>query len=201
MQLNQLPMRVAAGQFNDLTDEIITFTKQVGLQDVQLNMYGSAPSLPGAARWEYMDLLLLRNRCEDAGLRLNAIENTPPEFYDKAMLGLPGRDEQIENMQITIRNIARAGIPIFGYHFMPSRVWRTSRTTPARGGAAVTAFDMEMVKDAPLTYGRVYTADEMWANYGYYIKAILPVAEEEGLRLALHPDDPPVESLGGWRAS
>jgi D-mannonate dehydratase len=151
MQLDQLPMRVAAGQFSDLTDEIITFTKQVGLKDVQLNMYGNAPPLPGKERWEYMDLLRLRTRCEDAGLRLNAIENTPPEFYDKAMLGLPGRDEQIENMRYTIRNIGRAGIPIFGYHFMPSRVWRTSNTTPARGGAQVTAFDMELVKQAPLT--------------------------------------------------
>ena len=116
MQLDELPMRVAAGQFSDLTDEIITFTRQVGLQDVQFNMYGStqphwgytAPPLPGNARWEYIDLLMLRTRCEDAGLRLNAIENTPTEFYDKAMLGLPGRDEQIENMQYTIRNIGRA---------------------------------------------------------------------------------------------
>jgi mannonate dehydratase len=205
MQLDELPMRVAAGQFSDLTDEIITFTQQVGLKDVQFNMYGSTQRhwdytdspLPGNERWEYIDLLMLRTRCEDAGLRLNAIENTPTEFYDKAMLGLPGRDEQIENMQYTIRNIGRAGIPIFGYHFMPSRVWRTSSTTPARGGAEVTSFDMELVKNAPLTYGRVFTADEMWANYEYYIKAILPVAEEEGVLLALHPDDPPVPSLGG----
>jgi mannonate dehydratase len=197
MKIDDLPMRVAAGQFSDLTAEIITFTRELGIQDVQLNMYGSAPPLPGKTRWEYMDLLMLRTHCENVGLRLNAIENVPPEFYDKAMLGLPGRDEQIENMQTTIRNIGRAGIPIFGYHFMPSRVWRTSRTTPARGGAQVTAFDLELVKDAPLTHGRVFTEEEMWANYEYYIKAILPVAEEEGVRLALHPDDPPVPSLGG----
>jgi mannonate dehydratase len=61
----------------------------------------------------------------------------------------------------------------------------------------VTAFDLEQVKDAPLTHGRVFTEEEMWDNYAYYIKAILPVAEEEGVRLALHPDDPPVPSLGG----
>ena len=77
----------------------------------------------------------------------------------------------------TDRDETVAGIPIFGYHFMPSRVWRTSTTTPARGGAQATAFDMELVKNAPLTHGRVFTADEMWTNYEYFIKALLPVAE------------------------
>jgi mannonate dehydratase len=144
-----------------------------------------------------MDLLHLRTRCEDAGLRLAALENVPVQFYAKAMLGLPGRDEQIEHMTNTMRNMGRAGVPILGYHWMPNQVWRTSRTKPGRGGVKVTSFDMELVKDAPLTHGRVYSADEMWANYEYYIGAILAVAEEAGVKLALHPDDPPVESLGG----
>ena len=59
---------------------------------------------------------------------------------------------------------------------------------------------MEQVKDAPLTHGRVYTEDEIWENYEYYMNAILPVAEEAGVKLALHPDDPPVESLAGVAA-
>ncbi|MEZ4619384.1 MAG: mannonate dehydratase [Caldilineaceae bacterium] len=75
-----------------------------------------------------MDLLKLRMACEDAGLRLSAIENTPIEFYDKIMLGQAGRDEQIENMQATICNMGLAGIPIFGYHFVVTGVWRTSNT-------------------------------------------------------------------------
>jgi mannonate dehydratase len=197
LDLNTLPMRIAVGQTNELTDDIIAFTKQLGITDIQFNMYHGSPHLPGDGRWEYMDLLRLRTRCEDAGLRLNAIENTPISFYDKIMLGLPGRDEQIENMAYTIRNMGRAGIPIFGYHFIVTGVWRTSNTTPARGGAKVTAFDYETVKDAPLSFGRVYSDDEIWANYAYYMKAIIPVAEEAGVKLALHPDDPPVSSLGG----
>ena len=72
--------------------------------------------------------------------------------------------------------MGKAGIPILGYHWMPNGVWRTSRTTPGRGGAKVTSFDMALAQDAPLTHGRVYTVDEMWANYTYYIQAILPVA-------------------------
>ena len=197
MDINTLPMRVAAGQIRDLTPDIIDFVKQIGIQDMQFNFYGGSPYLPGEHRWEYMDLVKLRTRVEDAGLRLNGIENVPIKFYDKIMLGLPGRDEQIEHMQATIRNMGRAGIPIFGYHFIATGVWRTSSTTPARGGAQVTAFDYEQVKDAPLSFGRVFTEEEQWANYEYFIKAILPAAEEAGVLLALHPDDPPVPSLGG----
>ena len=188
-----LPMRLGMGQFNQVTDELLQFIKQLGVDDVLLN----TPELPGDTHWAFMDLLHLRTRCEDAGLRLFALENVPTKFYDKVMLGLPGRDEQIEHMSATIRNMGRAGIPILGYHWMPNGVWRTSRTTPGRGGATVTSFDMELAKNAPLSHDREYTEDEMWANYTYYMKAILPVAEEAGVKMALHPDDPPVESLGG----
>jgi mannonate dehydratase len=80
---------------------------------------------------------------------------------------------------------------------MPNAVWRPGRGVPGRGGARVTAFDMAQAKGAPLTHGREYPADELWANYQYFIRAVVPVAEEAGVRLALHPDDPPVPSLGG----
>ena len=100
-------------------------------------------------------------------------------------------------MQQTIRNIGQAGIPIFGYHFMPNGVWRTSTTARARGDAQTTGYDHAQAENAPLSFDREYDAEEMWANYTYYIKAILPVAEEAGVKLALHPDDPPVPTLGG----
>lgn len=193
MNIDELPMRIAIGQANQLTPEIIQFAHQTGIHDIQFN----TPRLPGESRWEYADLRDLRQCCNDAGLRLNAIENVPIKFYVKAMLGLPGRDEQIDNMQQTIRNLGQAGIPIFGYHFMPNGVWRTSTTARARGDAQTTAFDYALAKDAPLSFDREFDADEMWQNYAYYMKAILPVAEEAGVKLALHPDDPPVPTLGG----
>ena len=101
-------------------------------------------------------------------------------------------------MIYTVRNIARAGIPIFGYNWMPSHVWRTPPKR-IRGGAFATAFDDAPGPDAlPLTHDRVYSEDEMWANLEYWIKIITPIAEEEGIRLGIHPCDPPVES---WAAS
>jgi mannonate dehydratase len=196
-------MRVAIGQFNELTMERLTFAKQLGASGVLLN----TPLLPGEKRWELDDLRWLVGRCADYGLRLEAIENVPVRFYDKAMLGLPGRDEQIENYQATIRNLGQAGVGILGYHWMPNGVWRTSKTTPGRGGALVTAFEMEVaatdqplvhgVKEHPLAQGRTFTTEEMWDNYVYFMKAVLPVAEEAGVKLALHPDDPPLPTLGG----
>jgi mannonate dehydratase len=189
----ELPMRLGVGQFSELNQDRLQFIKQLGVGDVVIH----TPRLPGEKQWELEDLLNLRKRVEDADLRLAAIENVPKHFYEKAMLGLPGRDEQIQHMQNTIRNMGEAGIPVFGYNWMPNSVWRTSRETLGRGGAHVTSFDHDLAKDKPLTHGRVYTEEEMWDNYTYFIKAIVPVAEEAGVKIGIHPDDPPVESLGG----
>ncbi len=192
-KLDQLSMRVGLGQFNAATRERLRFIKQCGVDDFQLN----TPKLPGKTGWEFADLLKLRTQAENAELRLMSIENVPGHFYDRIMLGLSGRDEQLRNMCNTVRNIGRAGIPIFGYHFMPGFVYRTSKGTPVRGGALATSFDMQLVRNAPLVAGREYTEEEMWDNYNWYLERILPVCEKANVRLALHPDDPPVESIGG----
>ena len=208
-------MRVGVGQFNELTDEKLRFAAQIGASGIQLN----TPKLPGDTHWEEKDLRGLIDKAREYGLPIEAIENVPVHFYEKAMLGLPGRDEQIEHYRTTVRNLGRAGIPILGFHFMPNSVWRTERRAPGRGGAGCTQFDMAVVEQAttadelrqylPTSLGRqsamplaapgevLYTEEQMWANYEYFIKAVLPVAEEEGIRLALHPDDPPVPMLGG----
>lgn len=210
-----MKIRVAVGQFHDLTDERLRFAQQIGATGLQMNN----PTLPGDERWEEKDIRALVEKVEAYGLKFEAIENVPTHFYHKVMMGLDGRDEQIENYQHTIRSVARAGVPVLGYHFMPNSVWTTNRGT-TRGGAAARQFDMSVVeanidnleqlrKFMPTTLGRsssmplfgkdgpVITEEQMWANYEYFIKAVLPVAEEEGIRLALHPDDPPVPMLGG----
>lgn len=210
-----MTMRIAVGQFNELTDEKLRFAAQIGVRGVQMN----APKLPGETRWEAADVTALADRVRTAGLVFEAIENVPVHFYDKAMLGLPGRDEQIENYCATIKAVAAAGIPVLGYHFMPNSVWRTERSAPGRGGAGNTKFDMAIVEAAktkeelrnflPTSLGHqtamplgepgevLFTEEQMWDNYTYFMKAVLPVAEEAGVRLALHPDDPPVPMLGG----
>ena len=197
IDITKLPMRVAIGQVNELTEEFLTFAKQLGLQDVQMNLYNLPSDMKDTGRLEFHDLLKLHSRAAERGLRLIAIENVPIRFYDKIMLGQAGREKQLENMQESIRNLGRAGIPIFGYHFISTGVWRTGWDTPIRGGAISNSFKLELAKHAPLSYDRVYDEDEMWANYDWYMQRILPVAEEYNVRMALHPDDPPVPILGG----
>jgi mannonate dehydratase len=185
-------MRVAIGQVRQVSDERLKFARQVGVRSVHLNT-----PLPGEERWEYQDLVRLRRDVEEYGLRLEAIEGLPRRSFAGAMLASPERERQLEDLRATIRNIGRAGIPVVGYHFMPNGVWRTSHLTPGRGDARVMSFDMALVRDAPPTHGRTIAADEMWRNYESFIGALLPAAEESGVTLALHPDDPPVESIGG----
>lgn len=200
----QKRMRIAIGQIREVTRETMVFARQLGISSVQFN----TPDLPtDTGAWELHDLEWLKERCARYGLSLEALENVPVHFYDRAMLGLPGRDEQIENYQKTIRNMGTAGIPVLGYHWMPNGVWRTTRTAEGRGGARVTAFAMAQASGElsagarevgpEEARGRTFTAEEMWQNYEYFTKAVLPVAEESGVTLALHPDDPPVPELGG----
>ena len=186
-------MRPGFGQFQVASEEYLLFAQQFGATDILFN----TPLIPGdGGKWQLQDLVKLRLRVEQFGMKLSALENVPTSFYDHIMLNGPRRDEQIENMIATVRNMARAGIPIFGYNWMPSHVWRTP---PAliRGGALATAYDHALGSKYPLTHGREYSEEEMWQNLENWIKIITPVAEEEGIRLGIHPSDPPVPSLGG----
>jgi mannonate dehydratase len=206
-------MRICAYALPDAGEDYLGFLKQFGVDDVVLSS-GSHPDgarrfaasgadRPGA-HWDVEDLVLVRKRCEAAGLRVAAIENPVPAWcYDRILFGLTGRDQQIDNLIVTIRNMGRADIAVLGYNWMGNPPGatrysqRTSFETPGRAGSRVSSFDMEIAETAPLFRDREYTREEMWANYEYFIRAILPEAEAAGLRLALHPDDPPVEQLGG----
>ena len=185
-------LRVAIGLPSDATDEHLIFAKQLGCEGVVLAM---PARLPGEARWEYEDLVRLREWVEGYGLRIESIQNTPHSFWMKVRLGEPGRDEQLENYLQTIRNIGRAGIPVLGYNFRPHPLYRNAHVE-GRGGAVMTAYRRAELKDE-LTFGREISADEMWANHEYFVQAAAPVAEAAGIRLALHPDDPNDGPIGG----
>ena len=201
----KLPIRIGLGSFSQPTDERLRFIKQVGVDDILLNFYRSSlidtshqeQPLHGDGEWSFNELVSLRNRIEDYGLRLNAIENMPREFYRDVMLGKPNRDRQIEKIQRTLENIARAGIPVFGYDWDPTDVLRSSVTYPLRGGAQSMAINIDDYKNAPLFLDRVYSESEMWEYYHYFLDHIIPVIEQVGLKIALHPTDPPVPEIGG----
>ena len=175
--------------------------KQCGV-DYVVGGFGLQP-VPGAAieadvqPWSYMSLLRLKTAYADAGFDLAVIENRPP--MEKIKLGLPGRDEEIEVIQAFIRNMGRLEIPVWCYEFMPGvTVLRTSSTIPSRGGALVTGYDHDLMKNAPLTEHGTFTDEDTWANLKYFLDAVVPVAEEYNVKLAAHPDDPPLSPIRGF---
>lgn len=164
--------------------------------------------------WSYDYLRRLKNEINEEGLELYAIENFDPAHWHDVLLNGPRRNEQIALIKQIIRNVGKAGIPVIGYNFSLAGVWGHTRGQFARGGAESVSFTPEKALDqTPIDLGQVWnmtydshankgvmpetTADELWSRLFYFLKEVIPVAEEYGVRLAAHPDDPPVSSLRG----
>lgn len=111
-------------------------------------------------------------------------------------LGLEGRDRDIGEFQSFLRALAACGIRVTTFTWEPDQVWSTGREA-TRGGALARAVDAARLADRPFTRGRRYTESELWDNFAYFLRRIIPVAEAEGVRLALHPNDPPLPEIAG----
>ena len=131
-------------------------------------------------------------------------------WFPNAIYARPGRDEDIENVIRSIRAAGRAGLPVIEYNWYAHRAMEGYFEETGRAGAGWTGFDYERMKGLPpLPVEGAQTLEEMWANIAYFLRAVIPVAEEAGVRLALHPNDPPAPvsrgseqimgTLEGWK--
>ncbi len=148
----------------------------------------AAFDLTNASHWR-----AVHKRFTDFGITPVAIEPMPNEVHDHIKVGDGKRDESIEKVIKMLPHMRDMGIGEICFNWMAHIGWlRTSSSYLERGGAKVTEFNMKDFK--PM--GAKITEDELWANYKYFIKAVIPEAEKYGIKLALHPDDPPVPRLG-----
>jgi mannonate dehydratase len=112
--------------------------------------------------------------------------------FPNAVYGRPGRDEEIAKVKASIVAAGKAGLPVVEYNFYAHRAMEGYYEVVGRAGAGYTGFDYERMKDLPpLPEEGAHTLEEMWANITYFLKAVIPVAEQSNVRLALHPNDPP----------
>jgi mannonate dehydratase len=149
----------------------------------------------GEAPWDLAPLTRMKQRYEDAGFSLRVIEARPP--LNSAKRGLPDRDAEIATVCTLLENMGRLGIPVWCYEWMTDFNWlRTNLATPSRGGSVVTSFDINDVPES-VTANPPISEDELWTNLEYFLRKVMPVAEKAGVRLSMHPDDPPLSPIRG----
>jgi mannonate dehydratase len=151
-----------------------------------------APEAP----WAIGPLTLYRRQIADAGLRLTVIEDNPP--MDRLRLGLPGREEELETVLELISTMGSLGIEVLCYNWMAVVPWsRTSTALAGRGGAQVTGFDAATWEEGMDAPGAPVAEERLWETLAWFLERAVPVAEDAGVKLALHPDDPPLSPVRG----
>lgn len=161
--------------------------------------------------WSLDELVALRRNVEAAGLKLEAIENFDPAHWHDVLLDGPKRTAHIENVKTILRRMGKAGIPVMGYNFSIAGVAGRTTGNYARGDAP--SVGMEGSYDLPMPNGMVWnmiydenappgtlasiTHDELWRRLKAFLDDVIPVAEEAGVKLAAHPDDPPMPTVRG----
>ncbi len=174
----------------------LTWIKQMGVDYLNVQT--------GNGRATLENFLAIKKRVEASGLKVWNISNNDNRNIEEITLNLPGRDQKIEWLKQYIRDTGKAGIGYITYAHMANGIW-SSKSETTRGGGESRAFHLATAKgfwngktyEGPLTHGRKYSKEELWDNYTYFIRQIAPVAEEAGVRIGIHPDDPPVPELGG----
>jgi len=190
-------MHIAAQVSPEADDDELAFVRQMGVDHAVCWTDGAHAHADYYAR--------TKDRFAAAGITVYGFGNWDVHNQDKIVLGLPGRDEKIAEYISHLRALGQAGIPYTTYAHMANGIWSTERES-TRGGAPARAFSLDKATVGhwrereyrlPLSHGRRYSRDEIWQNFRYFIEQVAPVAEEEGVRIGIHPDDQPQPELAG----
>lgn len=191
-------MHIALQMPAEPTPEEFAFARQMGIDYAVLWTDG--------AHAGYDFYASRRELFEKNGINVYGFGNWDVHNQDAIVLNLPGRDEKVAQYKEHLRALGKAGIPYTTYAHMANGIWSTE-PEPTRGGAPARGFDLEKADAGhwvgrkyymPLSHERAYSQDEIWENYSSFIREVKPVAEEAGVKIGFHPDDPPgVQDLAG----
>jgi mannonate dehydratase len=178
------------------SEEDMQFARQLGVEWVMTSLRPEESNLDS-----YQALI---KRFAAQGLKIYRLANDACHNMEEVTLNLPGRDAKIAQYLDYIRLLGKAGIHYSTYAHMGNGIWSSDREQ-TRGGANARALRLNTATgrwagktwQQPLSHGRRYTEDELWENYTFFIRKVVPVAEEAGVFIGIHPDDPPVYELGG----
>lgn len=169
-------------------------------------------------KWSMDSIVKLKNEVEAVGLKFDVIESVP--VHEDIKLGLPTRKKYIDNYKENIRNLSKAGVKVICYNFMPVFDWtrtqldkvlddgstalvyyidQLKKMDPLKGELSLPGWDSSYTKDQLAEVFEKYSkVDEevLWSNLEYFLKEIIPVAEECDVKMAIHPDDPPYNIFG-----
>jgi mannonate dehydratase len=198
-------------------DDAVTlpYIRQIpGMHGIVCALY----DLPPGEVWPKERLERLRRQIEDAGLEFSVVESIP--VHEEIKLGGAGRDRWIDHYCESVRNMGEVGIGVLCYNFMPIFDWtRTSLEMRMADGSTALAYDHDDLQRIDLSrgtgdlpgWGAAYDAtalaalleayrgvdeERLWENLAYFLERVVPVAEESGVSMAIHPDDPPWSIFG-----
>jgi len=171
--------RLSAGQINEAGMRRV---RQLGVTHV----LAGGPRIP----WDETELRKRIEAHKAAGITLY---NLMIGGFPNTIYGRPGRDEEIDKVRQSIRAAGRAGLAVIEYNFYAHRLTEGYYEQQGRGGSGLTAYDYERSRNLPpLPEIGTHDIDSLWKNITYFLKAVIPVCDEVGVRMALHPSDPPV---------
>lgn len=173
---------------SSLSDDDLLFLKQIGVRWARVEFQAAETSLDA--------LSPVQQRFARHGIKIFSAVH-PIYRSPKIQLGQKGRDEDIEQYQIFVRSLGRLGIPVANYDFHPGNTYSTGQVDRRGYQAREFKLDDFRTKVEKQRFDREYSAEQVWDNYTYFVKAVLPVAEKADVKLALHPDDPPVAKMNG----
>lgn len=181
-----LKLGVSHQRPEQLTKAHLDYLKQMGVESMEVRTLSHQSS--------YEDILRIRDTVQGAGLELFEVMVDDRYNLPNTALGRPGREEELAFFKRWIRDLGRAGIHTTTYCWHSGGVYDTGETVTR--GCRTRLFELEEALKRPNAYERAFSDDEVWANYERFIREMLPVAEDAGVRLQLHPNDPPVTHQG-----